>query len=249
MGKNFHPNSPLKEWISTAEQRRVRKKIKREKKPKAKIEQDDYRQHEDMYATSFYGDQDYSVDPGYSVIVYAPNVMPVEELEDYRPASVDSTRTPSVASSPMSSPIASPTSTECHSPAPEDSSFQSSDHSLVPISRPITDYRNNFTEVEGNYLTELLSATKILKKPIGTVVSQVTTLSSAYDVLHFARIKHLERLLTAFKGLSVFEGIDKHDRFSIIKPGINRVHHLRDAIGYFKDDQYEYMTVPTVSLT
>jgi len=40
-------------------------------------------------------------------------------------------------------------------------SSQSQD-SVLSIVKPITDYRNNFNEFEGNILTELLSATKII---------------------------------------------------------------------------------------
>src|SRR5882724_3926870 len=35
---------------------------------------------------------------------------------------------------------------------------------VLSIVKPITDYRNNFNEFEGNILTELMNATKYMKK-------------------------------------------------------------------------------------
>ncbi|CAG2170587.1 unnamed protein product [Oppiella nova] len=42
------------------------------------------------------------------------------------------------------------------------------DQSVIPITRPITDYSNNYNELEGNKLNELLDALKIFEIPVTT---------------------------------------------------------------------------------
>ncbi|CAG2180059.1 unnamed protein product [Oppiella nova] len=42
------------------------------------------------------------------------------------------------------------------------------DQSVIPITRPITDYSNNYNELEGNKLNELLDALKIFQIPVTT---------------------------------------------------------------------------------
>ena len=42
--------------------------------------------------------------------------------------------------------------------------------SVVPISRPLTDYRNQFNELEGNRVQEVLFAMNSIREPINTTI-------------------------------------------------------------------------------
>ena len=252
----------------------MRMKIKRGKRNKAPDKVDRLEKDQDCdnsNETHLIERQDqlpYAADSGYPVIVFGPAVINTSAVNEFfNPGSVDYSRAHSVDSSLRSSPVtvvcASPM--PCLSPQlrpldiadlsdlsePEDSEHnntdQSPDNSLVPVSRPITDYRNNFTEMEGNFLTELLSATNNLKRPFGTVISQVNTFYEALPVLSCARWKDLERFLNAFKTMVTFNDINKQDKYNVIRPGLVKVHHLRGVAGYFNDGHMEYMKVPIVS--
>ena len=119
--------------------------------------------------------------------------------------------------------------------------------SLVAVSRPITDYWNNFTEFEANYLTELLNATRNLKTPFDTITSQASTFHDALHAIHCAIRPGLDRNMSAFKQLTAFNDISKDDRYWIVRPGIMAAHILRSITRYFTDGHTEYITVPTVS--
>ncbi|CAG2167198.1 unnamed protein product [Oppiella nova] len=41
--------------------------------------------------------------------------------------------------------------------------------SVIPVVKPITDYNNQFNELEGNRLSELLDALKIMMSPVVNV--------------------------------------------------------------------------------
>ena len=119
---------------------------------------------------------------------------------------------------------------------------------VTPVCRPITDYRNNLTEVEGNYLTELLNATNILKTPMGTVASEASTLFDALHVLSSAKIIDIQRYVSMSKNLMAFKNICQKDRLSLLIPGFFAMFFVRNVTGYFNDNDKEYIIVPTVSL-
>ncbi|CAG2172010.1 unnamed protein product [Oppiella nova] len=51
--------------------------------------------------------------------------------------------------------------------------------SVIPVMKPITDYNNQFNELEGNRLTELLDALKIMMNPMVNVNdNMIITISS-----------------------------------------------------------------------
>ena len=120
--------------------------------------------------------------------------------------------------------------------------------SLVPVCRPITDYRNNLTEMEGKYLTELQTATNILRTPIGTITSEATTFGDAVHVLFSARRLDIEKFVSMAKNLVAFKDIKEHDRLLIIKPGIIEMFHMRNVTSFFDDGQAQYLILPTVRM-
>ncbi|CAG2100067.1 unnamed protein product [Medioppia subpectinata] len=70
--------------------------------------------------------------------------------------------------------------------------------SVVPIVRPISDYSNTFNELEGNRLTELLSALKYTANPVVNAVDYLTLdcVNTARDI-SFNRWENQVKLLTA----------------------------------------------------
>ena len=128
-----------------------------------------------------------------------------------------------------------------------DDSIETETHlSIVAISRPITDYRNNLTEIEGNYLTELLNATKILKTPYGSMTSEATTFIDAMHVLIGARASDIRRYYQMSKNLIGFKNICRSDQFSLLIPGFVESFFMRNVVGYFNDNDSEYFVIPTV---
>ncbi|XP_054169174.1 uncharacterized protein LOC128966351 [Oppia nitens] len=105
----------------------------------------------------------------------------------------------------------------------------------VCIDRPLTDYNNNFNELEGNRITELLNAMKTFKKPFGPIVSQTNT----YRESLCAYSEHLEQVIIKLgvisKCLQLFNSINLNDQIALIKYGSIEISCLRSIIGYNDD--------------
>ena len=119
---------------------------------------------------------------------------------------------------------------------------------ITSVCRPITDYKNNLNEVEGNYLTELFKAIKVLKTPMGPVATQASNYFEAKHVMNSALIIDAIRYVSMSRSLMAFNNICPNDRSVLLRPGIPEMLTLRYVKGYFHENDKEYFIVPTVSI-
>jgi len=107
---------------------------------------------------------------------------------------------------------------------------------VVSIVKPITDYRNNFNEFEGNILTELLSATKILNNnnldankqnhlSINRINGDDLDINVRKLKVHDMEDK-LRLIIQMSKSLNGFRNICEEDRYSLIKYGFLEVNNM-----------------------
>lgn len=115
---------------------------------------------------------------------------------------------------------------------------------IVPISRPLTDYRNNFTEMEGNRLSELLAALKLMDCPFGECVYKPDNCLDSLCCLSDNMEMIIERLVQASKRLTLFNEICEEDQLALIKYGAIEVSCMRQVIGY--DQGKNQLRVPGV---
>lgn len=188
---------------------------------------------------------DHSSD-GHSIGERSVETCSVKELSDFEDHSSGyGSEGPTLSFSPVS---ASPLSESPTSP-PESVTEDKQNLSLVPVNRPLTDYRNNFTEIEGRYMTELLVATESLKTQMGTVCSEAMNFNDAIQVLHQSKIIDVQRFVALPKKLMAFNGISGEDSLSLIQQGVIEMHYLRSVTRYFRDGTFQYVIAPTVSIT
>ncbi|CAG2167197.1 unnamed protein product [Oppiella nova] len=91
--------------------------------------------------------------------------------------------------------------------------------SVIPVMKPITDYNNQFNELEGNRLTELLDALKIMMNPMVNVNDNEM---NAYSVDPFNLILRyqengLQNTVKMAKRLNAFKSLCDHDQLTLIK--------------------------------
>jgi len=107
---------------------------------------------------------------------------------------------------------------------------------VVSIVKPITDYRNNFNEFEGNILTELLSATKILNNNNLDANKQnhlsINRINGDDLDINVRKLKvydmedKLRLIIQMSKSLNGFRNICEEDRYSLIKYGFIEVNNM-----------------------
>jgi len=103
-------------------------------------------------------------------------------------------------------------------------SSQSQD-SVLSIVKPITDYRNNFNEFEGNILTELMKATKLFRENFPGQpkrVIKVNKICENYKLIKIALnyLNHnLQQIVKISQNLRSFHDICTEDRIALIKYG------------------------------
>ena len=118
------------------------------------------------------------------------------------------------------------------------------DFAVMPVIRPLTDYQNNFNELESNRLTELLSALNIMKCPFGEVTAKagnwedaITAIADDFEVL-------IEKLVKTSKRLRFFNELCNDDQIALVKYGGLDVCSMRQVIGY--DNQTQNLVLPGV---
>ncbi|CAG2099951.1 unnamed protein product [Medioppia subpectinata] len=113
---------------------------------------------------------------------------------------------------------------------------------IVSINRPITDYNNNFNAIEGNRLTELLSASNSLKISYGSVVSVADTYIDAMSALCCNVEEMVIKSIEMSKNISLFSELCVNDQISLMKYGSIQVTYLRNITGF--DPNTNQLTVP-----
>ncbi|CAG2169271.1 unnamed protein product [Oppiella nova] len=113
-----------------------------------------------------------------------------------------------------------------------------SEFPIIPIVRPITDYNNNFNAMESNRLTELLSASHILKMPYGSVKSVANTYLDAMEAIAEHMEQVIDKLVSMSKRLTLFNAVCVSDQIALIKYGSIEMVYLRQIIGYNADTNH-----------
>ncbi|CAG2170945.1 unnamed protein product, partial [Oppiella nova] len=108
----------------------------------------------------------------------------------------------------------------------------------MPILRPITDYRNNLTELEGNRMTELMSAANVLTITFGKITSQVDTYMDAMTAITRSTEDLVQRLVIMCKTLTAFNTICPNDQIALLKYGSIELCSMRQFTGYDPNTQY-----------
>ena len=91
--------------------------------------------------------------------------------------------------------------------------------SVLPILRPITDYSNNFTESEGNKLTELFHAIGFLNHRIDKIDGRHVANSyiEAASVLHSSCDNEIRDVVKMSKQFNAFRSVCESDQIVLIK--------------------------------
>ena len=115
--------------------------------------------------------------------------------------------------------------------------------SMVPIARPITDYRNTFNELEGNKLTELLNATSVMQSLAASITSQATNLLEVCQVMGLKCEQDIRDCIKMSKRLTGFNTIREDDKYVLMKHTSLGLSCLRSVIIYDTDKEYFTMTL------
>jgi hypothetical protein len=118
--------------------------------------------------------------------------------------------------------------------------------SVIPIHRPLMDYRNQFNELEGNKLQELLSAAQVFAERATIHTSDEISFQYMIDYTMIARFdRQLKCAIKMCKMLTEFKSLCENDRISLIKYGLFELFFIRSIINY--DTKQQYWRVPLVS--
>ncbi|CAG2109578.1 unnamed protein product [Medioppia subpectinata] len=101
--------------------------------------------------------------------------------------------------------------------------------SVVPIVRPISDYSNTFNELEGNRLTELLSAVKCFEHQIvnNNNNNYIDNPFEALNIIVCEIDNRIKRAINMSKQLHSFNSICENDRLILIKNSALQIDILR----------------------
>ncbi|CAG2164888.1 unnamed protein product, partial [Oppiella nova] len=91
--------------------------------------------------------------------------------------------------------------------------------SVIPVMKPITDYNNQFNELEGNRLSELLDALKIMMSPVVNVNDNEINAYSvdAFNLILPYQENGLQNTVKMAKRLNAFKSLCEHDQLTLIK--------------------------------
>ncbi|CAG2165906.1 unnamed protein product [Oppiella nova] len=114
--------------------------------------------------------------------------------------------------------------------------------SLVPISRPLTDYQNQFNELEGNRLQEVLFAMNSIREPINTTIrGEITDIKECEIMINKLYAKEIQNFVKMSSSLSDFKSLCGSDQIALIKYGSIEIQNVRS--GSFYDLQTESWTI------
>ncbi|CAG2169897.1 unnamed protein product, partial [Oppiella nova] len=114
------------------------------------------------------------------------------------------------------------------------------DLSVIPVMKPITDYSNQFNELEGNKLTELLDALKLMISPTATSAENIA-LNSFVNTINVIIMTHenkIKKIIQMSKCLTTFNNLCDHDQLILIKHGAIEISILRMICNFNFEDKY-----------
>ncbi|CAG2169151.1 unnamed protein product, partial [Oppiella nova] len=114
--------------------------------------------------------------------------------------------------------------------------------SLLPIARPLTDYRNNFNELEGYKLTELFSAISLIREPTTAkrVVEVVVYPQQMMGNLAARFEREIKKVVYFIKNLTGFRDVCENDQIALVKYGAIEVLNMRSIVYFNREkDRFE----------
>ncbi|XP_054169172.1 ecdysone receptor-like [Oppia nitens] len=90
---------------------------------------------------------------------------------------------------------------------------------VMPIVRPITDYLNNFNENEGKYMSELISARDLIKRPTAQVCGEANDFVDVINLFNIATDQEVRKIIEMIKNLSSFTKTNLTDQMKLITYG------------------------------
>jgi len=127
---------------------------------------------------------------------------------------------------------------------PVESVYNSSQ--TIALIRPITDYSNQFNELEGMKMSELMYAMNRLQVPTMAIDQSVAqTCSEAFHALIDTNDKYIGNIVQMCKCLTPFNILCENDRLVLIKRSSIEIEILRMLLCYNFEDNY--WTINSVS--
>ncbi|XP_054169197.1 nuclear hormone receptor HR96-like [Oppia nitens] len=116
--------------------------------------------------------------------------------------------------------------------------------SMIAIMRPLSDYYNNFNELEGSKMNELFAAVNNIREPKpNRLVSEVTDIYNLQTSAITLRFQRQVANLTKFtKNLTGFREICEDDQIALVKYGCVEMLNMRSILFY--DSENDLWDVP-----
>ena len=117
----------------------------------------------------------------------------------------------------------------------------------LPIPRPVTDYENNFTELEDYKLMELFEVLRPLDFNFGNVQCgfyEIGTVAQLVQMVNTFYEKEITSFVESIKRMNIFQNICENDRIALVKYSLMDILMLRSVQLY--DTNQESWTIPFV---
>ena len=110
-------------------------------------------------------------------------------------------------------------------------------NAIVPIGRPLTDYRNNLTEIEGIKLNELLTAITFMKtssehRITYKVIIEDPVIERACGVWANKCQEQIQKIVRMSKNMMAFRNMCLNDQIALIKYGSVEIYVIRLIMQY-----------------
>ena len=116
---------------------------------------------------------------------------------------------------------------------------------VLSIARPITDHRHTFNELEGYKLSELLSATSIIKTSSILFTSKANNMMDVCRQMGLQCEQEIRKFIKMSKRLTAFNSITESDRLVLMKYSSLGLFCMRSIKSF--DYNNEYLTLSMVS--
>ena len=113
-----------------------------------------------------------------------------------------------------------------------DNNENTSNNTIVPVVRPVSDYTNTLNEMEGKRLEEVLTVFKQMEFTFGSDVYKPKNWTESNYLIRMEMDRQIETLVEASKQLSLFNEICANDQLALIKYGAIEVSCMRQVVGF-----------------
>ena len=107
-----------------------------------------------------------------------------------------------------------------------------SNNSIVPVVRPVSDYTNTLNEMEGKRLEEVLTVFKEMEYAFEPYEYKSKNLTESNYFIRIEMDRQIETLVESSKQLSLFNQICPNDQLALIKYGAIEVSNMRQVVGF-----------------